>query len=1219
MLKASIPIKMYIVKKVTLTIGILYTILMLACAIKTFKNTWGCISMSNKVFKTMDGNTAAAHVAYAFTDVAAIFPITPSSPMAEYIDAWSANGRKNIFGQEVKVSELQSEAGASGAVHGSLTGGALTSTFTASQGLLLMIPNMYKISGELLPGVFHVSARAVAGHALSIFGDHTDVMAARQTGFAMIASGSIQEIIDLGGVAHLSAIKSSLPFVHFFDGFRSSHEIQKVELIDYEVYKDMVDMDAVKKFRQNALNPEHPVTKGTAQNPDIYFQAKESANRFYDAVPEIVADYMKQISEVTGREYKPFNYYGAPDAERVIVAMGSVTEAAEETVDYLVAKGEKVGLVKVHLYRPFTEKYFMDVIPETVKSITVLDRTKEPGAMGEPLYLDVRNMYYEKEDAPVILGGRYGLGSKDTLPSQLKVVFDNMNGEKKNQFTIGINDDVTFKSLKVEEEIDTETEGTIRCKFWGLGSDGTVGANKNAIKIIGDHTDMYAQGYFSYDSKKSGGITVSHLRFGKTPIRSTYLINVADYVACHNQSYVDKYDLVKGLKKGGTFVLNTIWTKEELEANLPNGIKKYIAENDINFYTINATNIAEEIGLGSRINMIMQSAFFKLAEVIEVEDAIKYLKEAIKKSYGKKGEKIVSMNYEAVEAGANKLVKVEVPAAWKDLEVEVAAAVETGAPEFITKVMEPIAAQKGDDLPVSAFLGREDGSFPAGTAAYEKRGIAVNVPEWITDKCIQCNQCSFVCPHAAIRPFLLTEEEAKAAPEGFATKKAMGKGLEGLQYKIQVSTLDCTGCGNCADICPVNALEMKPIGTQTDVEVPAWDYAVSLPVKDDKMAHTTVKGSQFAQPLFEFSGACAGCGETPYAKVVTQLYGDRMLIANATGCSSIWGGSAPSTPYTVNAEGKGPAWANSLFEDNAEYGYGMALATNQMRDRLAVLMTEAMEMGITEEAKAAFAAWLEAKEDGDKTKAVSKAVMDLFGKDLGNAQANEMLAEIEEKKDFLVKKSVWVFGGDGWAYDIGYGGLDHVLASGEDINVFVFDTEVYSNTGGQSSKATPTAAVAKFAASGKRIKKKDLGLMATNYGYVYVAQVAMGANKNQFMKALVEAESYKGPSLIIAYAPCINHGIKAGMGKSQEQEKKAVDAGYWHMWRFNPLLEEEGKNPFVLDSKEPTESFQDFIKGEVRYTSLEFAFPELAKELFVKAEKDAKSRYNSYKRLAEMK
>jgi len=1175
--------------------------------------------MSNKVFKTMDGNTAAAHVAYAFTDVAAIFPITPSSPMAEYIDAWSANGRKNIFGQQVKVSELQSEAGASGAVHGSLTAGALTSTFTASQGLLLMIPNMYKISGELLPGVFHVSARAVAGHALSIFGDHSDVMAARQTGFGMIASGSIQEIIDLGGVAHLSAIKGSLPFVHFFDGFRSSHEIQKVELIDYEVYKDMVDMDAVKRFRQNALNPEHPVTKGTAQNPDIYFQAKESANKFYDALPEIVADYMKQISEVTGREYKPFNYYGAADAERVIVAMGSVTEAAEETVDYLMAKGEKVGLIKVHLYRPFTEKYFMDVMPETVKAITVLDRTKEPGAMGEPLYLDVRNMYYEKDNAPVILGGRYGLGSKDTLPSQLKAVFDNMNGEKKNQFTIGINDDVTFTSLDVKEEIDTESEGTIRCKFWGLGSDGTVGANKNAIKIIGDHTDMYAQGYFSYDSKKSGGITVSHLRFGKTPIRSTYLINVADYVACHNQSYVDKYDLVKGLKKGGTFVLNTIWTPEELEAHLPNGIKKYIAENDIKFYTINATNIAEEIGLGSRINMIMQSAFFKLAEVIEVEEAIGYLKDAIKKSYGKKGEKIVSMNYEAVEAGANKLVKIDVPAAWKDLKVEAVAAVATDAPEFITKVMEPIAAQKGDELPVSAFAGREDGSFPAGTAAYEKRGIAVNVPEWITDKCIQCNQCSFVCPHAAIRPFLLTEEEVEAAPEGFATKKAMGKGLEGLQYKIQVSTLDCTGCGNCADICPVNALEMKPIGTQTDVEVPNWDYAVSLPVKDDKMATTTVKGSQFAQPLFEFSGACAGCGETPYAKVVTQLFGDRMLVANATGCSSIWGGSAPSTPYTVNAEGKGPAWANSLFEDNAEYGYGMALATNQMRDRLAGLMTEAMEKGITEEAKAAFAAWLEAKEDGDKTKAASKAVMDLFGKDLGNAEANEMLAEIEEKKDFLVKKSVWIFGGDGWAYDIGYGGLDHVLASGEDVNVFVFDTEVYSNTGGQSSKATPTAAVAKFAASGKKVKKKDLGLMATNYGYVYVAQVAMGANKNQFMKALVEAESYKGPSLIIAYAPCINHGIRAGMGKSQEQEKKAVEAGYWHMWRFNPLLEEEGKNPFVLDSKEPTADFQEFIKGEVRYTSLEFAFPEIAKELFVKAEKDAKSRYNSYKRLAEMK
>ena len=1175
--------------------------------------------MSNKVFKTMDGNTAAAYVAYAFTDVAAIFPITPSSPMAEYIDAWSANGQKNIFGQEVKVSELQSEAGASGAVHGSLTAGALTSTFTASQGLLLMIPNMYKIAGELLPGVFHVSARAVAGHALSIFGDHSDVMATRQTGFAMLASGSVQEIIDLGGIAHLAAIKASLPFVHFFDGFRSSHEIQKVELIDYDVFKDMVDMDAVKRFRKNALNPEHPVTKGTAQNPDIYFQAKESANRFYDVIPDIVSDYMKQISEVTGREYKPFNYYGAPDAERIIICMGSVTETAEETVDYLMAKGEKVGMIKVHLYRPFSEKYFMDVLPETVKMITVLDRTKEPGAMGDPLYLDVRNLFYEKEKAPLILGGRYGLGSKDTLPSQIKAVFDNMKGEKKNQFTIGINDDVTFTSLEIKDEIVTESEGTIRCKFWGLGSDGTVGANKDAIKIIGDHTDMYAQGYFSYDSKKSGGITVSHLRFGKKPIRSTYLINVADYVACHNQSYVDKYDLVKGLKPGGIFVLNTIWTPEELDEHLPASMKKYIADNDIKFYTVNATHLAEEIGLGSRINMIMQAAFFKLAEVIDVEDAIGYLKKAIQKSYGKKGEKIVAMNYEAVEAGAEKLVKIDVPASWKALKLEgQKVAEESDAPDFIKNVMEPIAAQKGDDLPVSAFLGREDGSFPAGTAAYEKRGIAVNVPKWITDKCIQCNQCSFVCPHAAIRPFLLTEEEVANAPAGFETKKAMGKGLEELQYKIQVSTLDCTGCGNCADICPVNALEMNPIGTQTDVEVPNWDYAVKLPVKDDKMPLTTVKGSQFAQPLFEFSGACAGCGETPYAKVVTQLYGDRMLIANATGCSSIWGGSAPSTPYTTNAEGKGPAWANSLFEDNAEYGYGMALATNQMRERLADLMKAMIEKDINAEAKAAFTAWLEAMNDGDKTKAVSKAVADLFGMDLGDAEANEMLAEIEEKKDFLVKKSVWIFGGDGWAYDIGYGGLDHVLASGEDINVFVFDTEVYSNTGGQSSKATPTAAVAKFAASGKKVKKKDLGLMATNYGYVYVAQVAMGANKNQFMKALVEAESYKGPSLIIAYAPCINHGIKAGMGKSQEQEKKAIEAGYWHMWRFNPLLEEEGKNPFVLDSKEPTASFQDFIKGEVRYTSLEFAFPELAKELFVKAEKDAKSRYNSYKRLAEM-
>ncbi|SHI18316.1 pyruvate:ferredoxin (flavodoxin) oxidoreductase [Sporanaerobacter acetigenes] len=1172
-----------------------------------------------KVMKTMDGNTAAAYVAYAFTDVAAIYPITPSSPMAELIDDWAAHGKKNIFGQEVRVTEMQSEAGAAGAVHGSLSAGALTSTFTASQGLLLMIPNMYKIAGELMPGVFHVTARAIAGHALSIFGDHSDVMAARQTGFALLASGSVQEVMDLAGVAHLSAIKGRVPFVHFFDGFRTSHEIQKIELIDYKEYERLVDMDAVNEFRNRALNPEHPYTKGTAQNPDIFFQAKEASNIFYERIPDIVNDYMKEISEITGREYKPFNYYGDPEAENVIVAMGSVTEAIEETVDYLRDKGEKVGVLKVHLYRPFSEKYFFDVMPKTVKKIAVLDRTKEPGALGEPLYLDVRSLYYRKEDAPIIVGGRYGLGSKDTTPSQIYAVFENLKQDNpKDGFTIGIVDDVTHTSLDIKEEIKTAQEGTIRCKFWGLGSDGTVGANKSAIKIIGDNTDMYAQGYFAYDSKKSGGVTISHLRFGKQPIRSTYLIDEADFISCSKQSYVHQYSVLDGLKDGGTFLLNTTWSVDELEERLPGNVKRYLAEHNINFYIINATSIASEIGLGNRTNMIMQSAFFELAKVIPIEEAVKYLKDSIVKTYGKKGQEVVDMNFKAVDRGIESLVKVEVPASWKDAEDEEAAC-DKEVPDFIKNVLIPMNRQEGDKLPVSTFVGREDGSFPHGTAAYEKRGIAVNIPEWQIDNCIQCNQCSFVCPHAAIRPILVNAEEAKNKPESFETKKAMGKGLEGLEYRIQVSPLDCTGCGNCANICPAKekALVMKPLENLVEVQSKNWDFAMTVEPKEELMARNNIKGSQFAQPLLEFSGACAGCGETPYAKLVTQLFGDRMVIANATGCSSIWGASAPATPYCTNKEGKGPAWANSLFEDNAEYGYGMSVAIKQLRNKLEGLMKEFIELDVDSELNAAFSEWVEGKDEAKASKAATLKILPLLKKDIANERGKEVLSRIDELRDYLIKKSLWIFGGDGWSYDIGFGGLDHVLASGEDVNVLVFDTEVYSNTGGQSSKATPTAAVAKFAASGKRVRKKDLGMIAASYGYVYVAQVAMGADKNQLIKALTEAESYNGPSLIIAYAPCINHGIKTGMGTSQNQEKKAVESGYWHLYRYNPVLEEEGKNPFTLDSKEPTASFIDFLNTEVRYTSLKRTFPEIAEELFKKAEQDAKARYDKYKKMAE--
>ncbi|GAA0746649.1 pyruvate:ferredoxin (flavodoxin) oxidoreductase [Clostridium oceanicum] len=1162
--------------------------------------------------KTMDGNTAAAHISYAFTDVAAIYPITPSSPMAEHVDEWVAQGRKNIFGQPVKVMEMQSEAGASGAVHGSLQGGALTTTYTASQGLLLMVPNMYKIAGELLPGVFHVSARALAANSLNIFGDHQDVMATRQTGFALLAEGSVQEVMDLSAVAHLAAIEGRVPFVNFFDGFRTSHEIQKVEVLDYDELGKLVDMDAVKAFRRNALNPDHPVTRGTAQNPDIYFQEREVSNVYYDKLPEIVEGYMGEISKLTGREYHLFNYYGAEDAERVIIAMGSVCDTAEEVVDYLADKGEKVGLLKVHLYRPFSLDYFFKALPKTVKKIAVLDRTKEPGSIGEPLFLDVKNAFYGKEVQPVIVGGRYGLGSKDTLPAHVLSVYENLKAdEPKDGFTLSIVDDVTNTSLPLGEKIVTTPKGTTACKFWGLGSDGTVGANKSAIKIIGDHTDMYAQGYFAYDSKKSGGVTISHLRFGKEPIKSPYLIANADFIACHNQSYVYKYNVLEGLKKGGKFLLNTIWSPEQVEEHLPSSMKKYIAENDIEFYTLDAVKIAQGIGLGGRINMICQAAFFKISNIIPVEDAVKYLKEAVVTNYGKKGQKIVDMNNAAIDEGVNAIVKIDVKDSWKNLEAEKVE--ESDAPEFIKNILEPMNRQEGDKLPVSAFKGMEDGTFPAGTAAYEKRGIAINVPEWQMDNCIQCNQCAYVCPHAAIRPVLVSEEEVKNAPEGFKSKTAIG--AKGLNFRMAITPYDCTGCGSCAEVCPSKekALVMKPFATQ-EKEAENWDYAMKLSPKANPMNKNTVKGSQFEKPLLEFSGACGGCGETPYAKVVTQLFGDRMMVANATGCSSIWGASAPSMPYTTNHKGHGPAWANSLFEDNAEYGLGMFLGSTQVREKVYENIKAVLDENISEELKAVLKDALDNQFLGEGSRERSEKVIELLEKE---KDSNELLKAIYEDRDYLVKRSQWIFGGDGWAYDIGYGGVDHVLASGEDVNVLVFDTEVYSNTGGQSSKATPTAAIAKFAASGKKTKKKDLGMMAMSYGYVYVAQISMGANKNQTLKALAEAEAYNGPSLVIAYAPCINHGLKAGMGRSQEEEKKAVECGYWGLYRFNPELKEQGKNPFTLDSKEPTGNFRDFLMGEVRYATLKKQFPESAEALFEKTEKDAKERLENYKKLAD--
>ncbi|MDR2523761.1 MAG: pyruvate:ferredoxin (flavodoxin) oxidoreductase [Synergistaceae bacterium] len=1187
--------------------------------------------MAKKHWKTMDGNTAAAHVAYAFTEVAAIFPITPSSTMPEMIDEWAAHGLKNIFGQTVKVTELQSEAGAAGAVHGALSAGSLASTFTASQGLLLMLPNMYKIAGELMPGVFHVSARAVAGHALSIFGDHSDVMSARMTGFAMLASGSVQETMDLSAVSHLAAIKTSVPFLNFFDGFRTSHEVQKIDALDYDDLAGLVDCEAVSVFRARAMRPENPFQKGTAQNPDIFFQAKEASNPFYEDIPDVVEGYMQEIKKLTGREYHPFNYYGHPEATRVIMAAGSACQAIEETADYLNARGERVGVVEVHLYRPFSPKFFFRVLPSTVESIAVLDRCKEPGSLGEPLYEDIRTLFFEKGCcAPKIVGGRYGLGSKDTTPSHIKAVFDNLKlYEPRNHFTVGIVDDVSDTSLPVKEHIVAAPEGTVCCKFWGLGSDGTVGANKNSIKIIGDHTDMFAQGYFAYDSKKSGGITVSHLRFGKSPIKSTYLIDSADFIACHKQEYVHQYDVLKGIKKGGTFLLNTQWTEmEELEAQLPPRVKRALAVNECKFYVINAVDEAEKLGLGNRTNTIMQSAFFKLANVIPIDDAVEYMKDAIEKTYGKKGEKVVKVNNDAVDAGLKYIFEIKVPAEWAaatDKPVK-HVGLPTEIPAFIEDVCMPVNAQEGDNLPSSAFLGREDGRFPCGTSAFEKRGVAINVPEWKSDKCVQCNQCAMVCPHAAIRPFLLDSVEENAVPAGFGAVDPRVKSLKdlGYKYKMQVDVLDCMGCGNCADICPASALEMKPIATQ-NAEIPHWTHAIeNIAGKEDAENKFTVRGSQFQRPLLEFSGACSGCGETPYAKLVTQLFGDRMMIANATGCSSIWGGSAPSMPYAVDAKGHGPAWANSLFEDNAEYGYGMKLSLNVLVGYIVSAAEALLKLDIPQEEKAVLTEWLETRHDGEKSKVSAAKVETLldrvFVESCGCGCDDEKLGfyeQIGQYRDYLVKKSVWVFGGDGWAYDIGYGGLDHVLGSGEDINVLAVDTEVYSNTGGQSSKATPTAAIAKFAASGKRVRKKDLGRMAMTYGHVYVAQVGMGADKNQLLKALAEAEAYNGPSLVIAYAPCINHGIKAGMGKTQEQTKKAVEAGYWHLYRYNPVLTDQGKNPFILDSKEPKASFKEFLESEVRYAALQQEFPDVADALFAQAEKEARQRYNAYKVLAE--
>ncbi len=1171
-------------------------------------------------FLTCDGNEAAAHVAYMFSECAAIYPITPSSPMAEHVDEWAANGRKNLFDETVKLVEMQSEAGAAGAVHGSLQAGALTSTFTASQGLLLMIPNMYKIAGEMLPGVFHVTARTIASHALSIFGDHSDVYACRQTGFAMLSSASVQEAMDLAGVAHLAAIKGRIPFMHFFDGFRTSHEIQKIEALSNEEMMPLVDWEAIKKYKDNALNPDHPVTRGTAQNPDVFFQAREAINPYYEAIPDIVNYYMQEIGKITGRTHKPFEYYGAEDAENIIIAMGSVCDTIKETIDYLATKGKKLGLVTVHLYRPFSPKYLLNVLPKSVKRICVLDRTKECGATGEPLYLDVTEVVKNQCDCkeqPLIIGGRYGLSSKDTTPAQILAIYENLVSERpRNQFTVGIVDDVTNLSLSVGEEVSMALAGTFEAKFYGLGADGTVGANKNSIKIIGNNTNKYCQAYFSYDSKKSGGFTCSHLRFGDNVIRSPYLVTTPDFVACHVFSYLRQYEVLKGIKKNGTFLLNSMYDAPETVKHLPNKIKKILAEQEVNFYIINATKIADEIGLGNRTNTILQSAFFKISGVIPYDLAVQKMKEAIVKSYGKKGENIVNMNYAAVDRGAD-VTKVEVDKYWANLDAN--ADVKTNNhPGFIKNVVDVINAQEGDSLPVSAFVGREDGTFPNGTSKYEKRGIASHVPEWVAQNCIQCNQCALVCPHAAIRPFLINEQEETILPSATETIKAMGKEFVGLKFRMQVSPLDCTGCGNCVDVCPAKtkALEMKPM-REDSVDIERWNVMEEKISNKANLTDITknIKNSQFAQPLFEFSGACAGCGETPYVKLISQLFGSRMMVANATGCSSIYSASCPSMPYTTDANGRGPAWANSLFEDFAEFGLGMATATRKMRDRVENLMRKGLECSeCSTEEKTLFQKWIDNREDAKATEEVYNELVPMLEK-----CGCDICKRLYENRQFIIKKSQWIIAGDGAAYDIGYGGLDHVIASGENVNILVVDTEVYSNTGGQASKATPVGAIAKFAASGKRVKKKDLGMIATTYGYVYVAQVAIGANPAQYIKALREAEAYDGPSLIIAYAPCINHGIKAGMGKTQAEQKKAVECGYWHLWRYNPTLSNEGKNPFTLDSNEPDWSkFQAFIDGEVRYNSLKKAFPQEAEELFQASQANALWRYNSYKRMAAM-
>ena len=1191
----------------------------MSCGIKKFfkYNIKQQIMANEKKFVTCDGNWAAAHIAYLFSEHAAIYPITPSSTMAEYVDEWAAQGKKNLFGEVVKVTEMQSEGGAAGAVHGSLQAGALTTTFTASQGLLLMIPNMYKIAGEMLPTVFHVSARALASHALSIFGDHQDVMACRQTGFAMLASASVQEALDMAAVAHLSTIKSSIPFLHFFDGFRTSHEIQKIELIDPAALKEMVSTKSLAKFRAKALSPDAPVTRGTAQNADVYFQAREACNQYYDAVPDVVARYMGEISELTGRNYRPFDYYGAEDAENVIVAMGSVTETIKETIDYLATQGKKVGVMIVRLYRPFSAKYFMKALPQSVKRVAVLDRTKEPGSLGEPLFLDIKALFQGMENAPLVVGGRYGLSSKDTTPAQIVSVYENLEmAEPKDGFTLGIVDDVTFKSLPQKEEFSIVKPGTTECKFFGLGSDGTVGANKNTIKIIGDNTPKYCQAYFDYDSKKSGGYTCSHLRFGDSPIKAPYLVGTPDFVACHVPSYLSKYDVLKGIKKNGTLLLNSLWDEEETLKRIPDHVKAVIGKKNITLYIINATKIASEIGLGGRTNTILQSAFFKITGIIPYEEAVGYMKKAIVKSYGKKGEHIVNMNYAAVDRGGE-YTKVEIPADWKDITAKFENPNKDRlAPAFVKEIADVVNAQAGDTLPVSVFNDYVDGTIPAGTSAYEKRGVAVKVPEWQADNCIQCNSCAFVCPHAAIRPFLLTEEEAANAPEGL--KLQQGKAVfKEYKFALSVSVLDCTGCGNCADVCPSKdkALVMKPLQSQ-EAEQANFNWLHShIGYKDNVQPKAqNIKNAQFAQPLFEFSGACAGCGETPYIKTITQLFGDHMMIANATGCSSIYGASFPAAPYCKDANGHGPSWANSLFEDFCEFGLGMKVGSDRARATVARLMEEGLACTCcTDEMKALFTKWLENREDAKVTREVADALIPLC-----EGCGCDICKGLVEYKTFIPARSQWIIGGDGASYDIGYGGLDHVLASGENVNILVLDTEVYSNTGGQSSKATPAGAIAKFAASGKRVRKKDLGMMAMSYGYVYVAQVAMGASPAQYFNAIKEAEAYDGPSLVICYAPCINHGLKAGMGLSQKEEKLAVECGYWHLYRFNPTLEGTGKNPFTLDSKEPDWSkFQDFLKGEVRFASLYKMYPESADELLQKTEEFAKLRLETYKRLAK--